>query len=252
METPPVERPAADNAFDRVVKWGVAAIFSGFVAWMLLPGLAGPRDAPRRTECRNHLKQLALAMHNYHDTYGSFPPAYIADKDGRPMHSWRVLLLPFLELRPLYEQYRFDEPWNGPHNRDLAALPIPLFHCALDTGPATDANYFVVVGPKTVFPGAVPIAIKDIADGTSNTILLVEVAGSGINWLAPRDLSYEEAVRGLNPKSGLGISSHHKEGANVAFADGSTQFLPDETPRERLRLLLERNDGQPVPYFDGR
>jgi prepilin-type processing-associated H-X9-DG protein len=185
-------------------------------------------------------------MHNYHDTYGSFPPAYIADNDGRPMHSWRVLLLPFLEFGSLYEQYRFDEPWNGPHNRELAALPIPLFHCPFDTGPGTNANYLVVFGPKTVFPGAVPIAIKDITDGTSNTVLLVEAANSGINWLEPRDLGYIEAVRGINPKSGLGISSHHQGGANVAFADASVRFLPDETPVAQLRLLLERNDGQPV------
>jgi prepilin-type processing-associated H-X9-DG protein len=68
-------------------------------------------------------------------------------------------------------------------------------------------------------------------------------------------LSYVEAVRGLNPKSGWGISSHHKGGgACVAFADGSVRFFPDEISVEQLRHLLERNDGQPayVPYFDGR
>jgi prepilin-type processing-associated H-X9-DG protein len=75
---------------------------------------------------------------------------------------------------------------------------------------------------------------------------LVEAVDSGINWLEPRDMSYEEALRGINPKTGWGISSRHDGGAQVAFADGSSPLLPDDTPLEKLRLFLERNDGQPV------
>jgi Protein of unknown function (DUF1559) len=246
MATFPPERRRAGKTFDKVVVWCVVVVLGLFVIALLLPRVgSGPTSL--RAECRNHLKQLALAMQNYHEVYGCFPPAYIPDKNGRPMHSWRVLLLPFMEFRPLYEQYRFDEPWNGPHNRELAALPIQLFHCPAEASTRPDTNYFVVVGPKTVFPGADPVAIKDITDGAANTILLVEAADSGINWLEPRDLSYVEAVRGINPKPGWGISSHHKSGgACVVFADGTSSFLPNDTPLEQLRRMLERNDGQPV------
>jgi hypothetical protein len=167
------------------------------------------------------------------------------------MHSWRVLLLPFMDEQKLYKQYRFDEPWNGPHNRLLAAPAPGVYHCPADAG--TGASYFVIVGQKTVFPSAKPIAIKDIPDGTVNTILVVEATESGINWLEPRDMSYEEAVRGINPKSGWGISSHHggeKKGALVALADGSARFLGDDMPVEQLRRVLERNDGKPIELPD--
>lgn len=61
-----------------------------------------------------------MAVANYRSTFGGYPPAYIADCDGRPMHSWRVLILPFLEQQNLYAAYHFDEPWDGPNNRKLA------------------------------------------------------------------------------------------------------------------------------------
>jgi prepilin-type processing-associated H-X9-DG protein len=251
METPPpLWSRSTDKILERVIKWGLAIGLLGFVAVFLLPGLDGRGHPARRTECKNHLKQLALAMHNYHDTYGCFPPAYVADKDGQPMHSWRVLLLPFLEFRQLYDEYRFDEPWNGPHNRKLAELSIALFKCPAQNDAKPETNYFVVVGPKTIFPGDKTIAIKDITDGTHDTILLVEAVDSGINWLEPRDMSYEEAARGINPKSGWGISSRHDltEGgcAQVAFADGSVRFLRDDTDVGQLRRMLERDDGLPV------
>jgi hypothetical protein len=247
--SPPLWSRSIDRIIERVIVWGVVLGSLGFLAYLILPGMNGGRGHPaRRTECKNHLKQLALAMHNYHDTYGCFPPAYIADKDGRPMHSWRVLLLPFMEFGALYKEYRFDEPWNGPHNSKLAELPIAVFRCPSDAGRETDTNYLAVVGPKTVFPGEKAIKIADITDGTSNTILLVEAADSGINWLEPRDMSYVEAVRGINPKSGWGISSHHKGGAEVALADGSVRFLPDDTPPDQLPRMLQRDDGLPVSW----
>jgi Protein of unknown function (DUF1559) len=246
--SPPLWSRSTDKILERVIVWGFVFGLLGFMAALvLLPG-PGSRDAPRRTECKSHLKQLALAMHNYHDAYGCFPPAYIADKGGRPMHSWRVLLLPFMEFDSLYKEYRFDEPWNGPHNRKLAELPIALFRCPLDSGRKTDTNYFVVDGPKTVFPGDKSIKVADITDGTSNTILLVEAADSGINWLEPRDMSYVEAVRGINPKSGWGISSRHQGGAEVALADGSTRFLPDNIPADQMPRILQRDDGLPISW----
>lgn len=237
-----------------LVEWisvGIVVLLGGFlILALILPPVQTCGPPARRTECKNNLKQLALAMHNYHDEYGSFPPAYIADEGGRPMHSWRVLLLPFLENRELYELYRFDEPWNGPHNRLLGSLMPRAFRCPSDEGPASNTSYLVVAGPKTVFPGATSVGIKDITDGTANTILLVEAAGSGINWLEPRDLSYEEALHGVNTKAAagmnLGISSHHEGGAQAAFVDGSVRYLRDTLTADQLRPLLERNDGQLV------
>jgi len=212
---------------------------------MLGPVQTGPYTGARRTECKNHLKQIALALHNYHDEYGCFPPAYVADKRGRPMHSWRVLLLPFLELKPLYEKYRFDEPWDGPHNRELASQQLNIFRCPADEGPGTNTSYLVVVGPKTIFPGTKTVKIPEITSGTANTVLLVEVVNSGIKWSEPRDLSFREALRGINPVPAFGISSHHESGAQIAFADGSVRFFPNDTPPDDLQSFLDRDADNP-------
>lgn len=239
---------SAGLILERKIQTGVALFAVGALVWLLAPSGFAPDSRPIPV-CHKNLKRLAIALYNYHDHYGSFPPAYIADQNGRPLRSWRVLLLPFLGHSNLYARYRFDEPWNGPHNRALASEIPAEYRCPSDTGPAGDTSYLAVIGPKTVFPGARPISIKDISDGRTVTILLVEAADSGIKWLEPRDMTYAEACRGINAKPGLSISSRHGTGARVLFADGHAEFLSDKTPVERLRLLLERNDGQPVPYI---
>ena len=93
---------------------------------LLLPAVQAARESKRQMVCAQNLKQIGLAMHAYHQKYGSFPPAYIAGKDGKPKHSWRLLILPFLDQEDLYREYRFDEPWNGPHNSQLAAHATSL------------------------------------------------------------------------------------------------------------------------------
>src|SRR4051794_6845264 len=81
-------------------------IIVGLLAALLLPNYRGgaPRHAARRMQCSNHLKQIGLALQNYHDDYGTLPPAYIADSTGKPIHSWRVLLLPYIEQKLLYDK----------------------------------------------------------------------------------------------------------------------------------------------------
>jgi hypothetical protein len=86
-----------------------------------------PAERARQVQCANDLKQIAMALHCYHQQYGMLPPAYLADATGRPMHSWRVLLLPFLEAQSLYDQYDFREPWNGPNNSKLLTK-MPYFY----------------------------------------------------------------------------------------------------------------------------
>ena len=86
----------------------------GILVALLLPAVQASREAARRAQCANNLKQIGLAFHNYHDAHKTFPPAYIPDKDGKPMHSWRVLILPYLEQQALYKRYNFDEPWDSP------------------------------------------------------------------------------------------------------------------------------------------
>jgi prepilin-type processing-associated H-X9-DG protein len=244
MEAPDGTRGPSPSRYLLEILAGMVVLFLAIA--FFLPAV-GSRPASFRTVCKNNLKQLALALHNYHDAYGCFPPAYIADKQGRPMHSWRTLLLPYLEFKPIYKDYRFDEPWNGPHNRELAALKLNLFQCPETKHSDSETNYLVVVGPNTVFPGSKCVKISEISGGTTQTILLVEVQNSGIQWSEPRDLSYVDAIRGINPKDGIGISSRHKgEGAQIVFADGSVRFLSNNFPADNFPALLDR-DAQKKP-----
>jgi len=228
----------------------VVLFCSGLPIALLLPAVQAAREASRRSQCCNNLKQLALAMHNYHDTYKCFPPAYIADESGKPMHSWRVLVLPFIEQQALYERYDFDEPWDSPANLALAQTVIPAFRCPSDavaSGPET--NYVMIVGPGTLYDGEESTSMRNIKDGTSNTIMFVEVVGSGINWLEPRDLDIEQLSFQINAPGGQGIQSSHPGGANVAFCDGSVRFLSETIDPQTLQNLITIDDGNPVGGF---
>jgi prepilin-type processing-associated H-X9-DG protein len=220
--------------------------FLGIAVALLLPAVQAAREAARRNVCTNNLKQIGLAVLNYEATYRSFPPAYVADADGKPMHSWRVLILPFLEENQLYQQYDFNEPWNGPKNSQLAMRMPRVFRCPSDPDDVMETNYLAVVGPETVWHGAEGARVRGIRDGTSNTILVVENAGGKIDWMEPRDLSFDEALRGINPPTQPGISSHHPIGVNVLFCDGHVQFLANEMAPTVLRALLTAAGGEPL------
>ena len=218
------------------------------LAVLLLPAV-GSRPPGKRSLCSMNLLQIGLALHEYHEVYGSYPPAYVADKDGKPMHSWRVLLLPFLGYDHVYQRYRFDEPWDGPNNRNLAALAkdFAIFSCpALTPGGLTgETSYVVVIGAHTAFPGEKCISRSDIKDDPAHTIMVVEVRRSAIHWMEPRDLHELQMTPIINAKSGQGISSNHKDGAEALTADTATHHLPaDSISPELLRALLSINGGE--------
>ncbi|MFH1269122.1 MAG: DUF1559 domain-containing protein, partial [Planctomycetota bacterium] len=195
-------------------------------------------------------KQIGLAMHNYHDAYKCFPPAYIPDENGQPMHSWRVLILPFLDSSPLCDQYNFDEPWDGPGNRALADLMPGVYHCPSEPpSGASHTGYAMIVGPGTLFDGAEVTRFRDVLDGTSNTILFVEVSGAEIHWMEPRDLDLKAIRLRINNPAGPAIRSRHPGGVNAAFCDGSVHFLSETIDPETLRLLITKADGNPVGRF---
>jgi hypothetical protein len=205
----------------------------------------GARKPAQRSQCANNLKQLALAMYNFHDAYGSFPPSASYDGKSKKLLSWRVHLLPFVEAQALYEQFHLDEPWDSEHNKKLIPKMPPVFACpSAKTREKGMTTYLAPLGEKTIFSGKAGVALKEITDGTSNTIMLVDVAPDrAVIWTKPDDLEVDFD----NPLKGL--ETHHDGGFQSAFCDGAVRFISPSIGPEKLRLLLMRNDGKPVGAF---
>lgn len=241
MATPPEqlsERPRKFNWW-----WVIAPVLLVVAVALLLPAIQGSRGG-RRAPCINNLKQIGLALHNYHHKYGGFPPAYIAGKDGRPMHSWRVLLLPYLEQQELYEQYHFDEPWDSRHNLTLAERIPSCYRCPKDLRAAkSETSYLMLVGPGASSDGPHCRKIEEITDGTSNTIMVAERSLSRIHWMEPRDLDVEKMSYTINDPAGYGIRSPHAGVANALFADGTVHSISEKIDPEILKAVITINAG---------
>jgi prepilin-type processing-associated H-X9-DG protein len=220
-------------------------VCSGILIALLLPAVQASREAARRASCANNLRQIGLALHTYQASYGCFPPAYIPDANGRPMHSWRVLILPYLEQQALYDQYRFDEPWDGPHNRALVARMPSIYRCPSDTGSdPSETSYLMIVGPDTISDGPTAHGLGDFSDGMSTTIAVIEAADRGVNWMEPQDLPVEIVERGIDRPKGRGLHSDHPGGVNAAFADGSVRFLSRGTDPDDLKAMSTIDGGE--------
>lgn len=174
------------------------------------------------------------------------------------MHSWRVLILPYLEHRELYDKYDFTQPWNSEANLRLAKeMPrVFAFHGEYKPGVVT-TNYLAVVGKNTVWPGVSTTANDGITDDLSSTIMIVENIGEETHWMEPRDLHVDSMSFEVNhPK---GVSSKYETPA-VAMLDGSLRKLEVELPSDVFKAMLTVNGGEPLAatgdtwrlLFDGR
>src|SRR6266852_6426149 len=183
-------------------------------------------------------------MHNYQSRHGRLPPAVVYGKDGKALHSWRVLLLPFLEQGELYDQFRLDEPWDSPHNRRLL-VRMPIVYGPFQGGTAAEPHttfYQVFMGKGAAFEGSEGMRLADdFPDGSSATFLIVEAAAA-VPWTKPEDLPY--APDKQLPELG-GIS---KDGFRAAFADGSVCFINKNVSEATLRGLITRNGGEKLQW----
>ena len=177
-------------------------------------------DVSHNVACRCHFLQVGLALQNYEKSNGCFPPAYQLDANSTPVHSWRALLMPYLDIAGI--SYNLNAPWNAPGNSKLIDLMDFRFACPEDRIVQRPGmtSYVAVVGPNTAWPGATSRKWDDLpAAHLHAQVLLVEVADSGIKWAEPRDLSLEEALAGAGNEPRLCISSKHMIPGDFFFRD---------------------------------
>jgi hypothetical protein len=205
---------------------------------VIQPALVKVRESASRIQSSNNLKQLVIAMHSYHDTHGRFPAAYTTDKDGKPLLSWRVHILPYIEQEALYKEFHLDEPWDSEHNKKLIPKMPRTYLSSRKLPEAGLTTYLAPVGDATVFPGKDAIKITDITDGTSNTVMFLDADDEhAVIWTKPDDLKVDPK------KPEAGLSTRHGEGYLFAFADGSVRFVSTKIEKKSLGLIFARNSG---------
>ncbi|WZO95804.1 DUF1559 domain-containing protein [Isosphaeraceae bacterium EP7] len=214
------------------------------VAQELSKPLISARLAAQRSQSVNNLKQIGLAMHNYHDATKAFPPAYLAAKDGKPLLSWRVLILPYLDQAPLFKEFHLDEPWDSDHNRTLISKMPKVY----DAPAATRAlaaegktTYLTPRGATTMFPGAQGVKIQEITDGTSNTIMTLEADDqAAVIWTKPDDWEVKA------PLDLQALFGRYQGGTSFGFADGSVRFLKKSINLQVMDALLTKSGGEVI------
>jgi hypothetical protein len=201
---------------------------------LVSPVFFAVRGSSERTLGANNLRQIALALHAYaQDHEGRLPPPAIYGKDGKALLSWRVAILPYLEMNDLYKEFKLDEPWDSAHNIKLLERMPQVFTV---TKHKAETHYQVLVGTGAAFEGAKGISLSDFPDGSSNTILVVE-ASPAVPWTKPADVTFDP--KGPLPRLG----GPFPDGYHIALVDTTIHFLRSADP-EVLRGMILRNDGR--------
>lgn len=226
---------------------GLGIAFYTFYQAIGKPALIAANQAAAKRTCANNLRKIGQAILAYQAANaGVFPPAYTVDASGKPMHNWRVLILPYLgpEGQNLHQQLNMNEAWDSPRNLALASRMPRVFASPLDQNALNlhESNYTVITGMKTMFPDAASRKLSEITDGAANTLMVIEVKSNGKSWMEPKvDLTE------FNDYSiGGDLGGNHNNGANALFADGTVHYLYDTTPAEDLQAMTTVNGGENV------
>ena len=239
----------------------LAAVFCWAYIQLVLP----VREAAKCISCKNNIRQIALALHNFESSNGSLPLAIETTSDGQLWRSWRTHVYPhFMEQSPFV--YDPSTAWDSPSNLRLVnQTPIPysdkggiagtwvmapkpsaLCCPSVNVKTSNGINYVVVIGELTAFPRSRRVKLTEITDGLENTILVVESKSLQTHWTEPKDLDFDSMSFSVNSQDKIGIASNHPGGANVCFADGEVYFLTNDISETELRALLTISNGEPI------
>jgi prepilin-type processing-associated H-X9-DG protein len=243
LADPPLKRDGNDLTVSVVMPGssgllGMSAVGVG----LMLPAVQKVRDAAGRAQSQNNLKQIGLAMHTYHDANGALPPAAICDKKGKPLLSWRVAILPYIEQQNLYQQFKLDEPWDSEHNLKLSNIRVKVYLDPRSPPESLEKGltyYRLFYGNGAMFDLVRGTKFAQVTDGLSNTFMVVEAA-EGVPWTKPDDFEYDP--KKPLPKFGTFTSG----GFNALFGDGSVRFISNSIPEKTLRALITANGGEVI------
>jgi hypothetical protein len=191
------------------------------------------------------VKLIALALLAYEADHGTLPPAYTVDADGNRLHSWRTLILPYVEQSELYETIDLAKPWDDPANAQAREAFIDLYYCPSSTHEDGLTTYLAIVGPDCAFSGSVPCKLSEVKDDAGKTIVLVDVhSDQAVHWMSPRDITAEELI-GRSPD----WHAHHATVMVTGYLDGHAKALPLDLDRDILRTMTTIAGGESLDFF---
>ena len=206
-----------------------------------LAGVQPARLAAASPQAPNNQTQTGRAIHKSHDSTGSFPPAAVCDKNGKPQLSWRVLILPYIEQDALYKQFKLDEPWDSENNKKLIAKMPRVYAIPGAKAGATETHYRVFVNNGALFDWVLGTKIQQITDGTSNTFMVV-TAKDPVPWTKPDELEFDPE-KDMSKLIGLVVNGR----AQVAMCDGSVRTLAKIPAKATLHALITKSGGEVIP-----
>ncbi len=230
---------AAVPALERLARSetpGDKTVFYGALA-AILPDSPYRRQLEHQIQQSVSLSQISRAIMMFEIDHGEFSPAAWSEA-GKPLLSWRVAILPYLDQQVLYEEFHLDEPWDSPHNIKLLASMPEVYH---GEGQREDGktSMMVFTGEGAAFDGTKAVSAQDVSDGQSNTIMVVEAGpDKAVPWTKPEDLPFDPE----DPGSALGEVP--EVGFPVVFFDGHTRILPKRIDAKRLRGLITPDGGE--------
>lgn len=244
MSFPPAHDPefadfAAKPAQKRPLGVGRILLILGIGALVVMFFLPAVRTAPKardRLRCAFNLRQIVIALRGYEQAYGCLPPACTVDAGGRPLHSWRTLILPYLDERELYASIDLARPWDDPANAKALQTSVSTYHCRKLSGPRNTTTYLAVVAPGGCFLPTQARRMAEITDARGSTLMLIEAGvGNAFPWMKPADADEALVMRlGRDRVEDL----NHAGGFNACFVDDNVKFLGADLSPETRRALI--------------